>query len=315
MKRENFEQIEIDKARDAFDNPAELHRLLKEEGNILAGLFLANKYHWGDEANGIFINPEMAKGIYKEIGEDFESWEKEEEEDPNTVEYIIEGTEEELKAVKVLFDTLNSKYGTPDLFDGVYIPMGVFMQTLVGSSYYEGNILTLEEDNPNKLILTAELDKPFALLYALREAFDNLKIYSEIEKVESKKIDNIILLSLIDGSIIKIPGEYIGLKEELIKKFYPEIPKLLNKENQEEIFYVPFEKNGLYGYIDNKENIIIEPTFEFEDADVTFLGVSRVQKDGLYGYIRIPSGEWVKEPQFIDGYRSPGVYGFVEVKL
>ena len=123
---------------------------------------------------------------------------------------------------------------------------------------------------------------------------------------------------LIVGSLILIvptSGEYIDHKEEFIEKFYPEIPKSFNKENQEEIFYVPFEKNGLYGYTDNKENVIIEPTFDFEDADVTFLGVSRVRKDGLYGYIRIPSGEWLKEPQFIDGYRSPDAYGFVEVTL
>ena len=187
MKRENFEQIEIDKAWDAFENPAELYRLLKEEDNLLAGLFLANKHHWGDEANGVFISPAKAREIYQEIGESYEDWEKEEDEDPNSVEYMIEGTEEELKAVKVLFDTLNSKYGTPDLFDGVYIPLGVFMKALVGSPYYEGNILTLEEENANKLILTAELDKPFALLYALRDSFGNLKISSEIEKEESKK--------------------------------------------------------------------------------------------------------------------------------
>ncbi|MCH5234590.1 MAG: WG repeat-containing protein [Muribaculaceae bacterium] len=310
---ESIEPKERNKAMDAFENPAELYRLWKEEGNILAGLFFANKHHWGDEANGIFINPKQAREIYEEIGEDFETWKKEEGENPNTVEYIIEGTKEELKAFKVLFDTLNSKFGTPDLFDGVYIPLGVFMKTLVGSPYYEGNVLTLEEEKPNKLILTAELDKPFALFYALREAFDNLKISSEIEKEESQKIDKIILLSLIDGGIIEMPGEYIDHREQFIEKFYPEIPKLINKGNQEEVFYIPFEKNGLYGYIDNKENVIIEPTFEFEDADVTFLGVSRVQKDGLYGYIRIPSGKWLKEPQFIDGYRSPNAYGFVEV--
>ena len=316
MKRENLEQIEIDKAWDAFENPAELYKLLKEEGNPLAGRFLANKYHWGDEKNGIFIDPEKAKEIYKEIGEDFESWEKEEEEDPNTVEYIIEGTEEGLKAVKVLFDTLNSKYGTPDLFNGVYIPLGIFMQTLVGSSYYQGNIMTLEEENPHKLILTAELDKPLALLYALRKAFPNLKISSDKEKEKSKTEGRISLLSLYDGRIIEIPREYYHHKEaEFIEKFYPEIPGFFKKEENDEIFYVPFEKNGLYGYTDNKDNVIIEPTFDFEDADVTFLGVSRVKKDGLYGYIRIPSGEWVKEPQFIDGYRSPDDYGFVEVTL
>lgn len=316
MKNESIEQNERNKAKAAYDNPGELYRLWKEENNLLAGLFLANKHHWGDEKNGIFINPDQALRIYKEIGESFEKWEKEpDENEPHSIEYIIEGTEEELEAIKTLFNLLNSKYGTPDLYDGVYIPVGVFMQMLVGSHFYEGNVLTLKEENPGKLILTAELDKPFALLYALREAFDNLKIYSETEKEESSKKDNIILLSLIDGSIIEMPGEYINNRENLIEKFFPEIPKLINKENQEEIFYVPFAKEGLYGYIDNEENVIIEPKFDFEDADVTFLGVSRVKKNGLFGYIRIPSGEWLKEPQFVSAYRSPDTYGFVEVSL
>ena len=316
MKSESIEPKERNKAMDTFENPAELHRLWKKEDNILAGLFLANKHQWGDEKNGIFINPEKAKEIYEEIGDNFKTWEKEEEEDPHFVEYIIQGTEEDLKSVKTLFDKLNSKYGTSDLFDGVYIPMSFFMQTLVGSSYYQGNIMNLVEENPHKLILTAELDKPLALLYALRKAFPNIKISSDKEKEKSKTEGRISLLSLYDGRIIEMPREYYHHKEaEFIEKFYPEIPGLFKKEENDEIFYVPFEKNGSYGYTDNKDNVIIEPTFDFEDADVTYLGVSRVKKDGLFGYIRIPSGEWVKEPQFIDGYRSPGAYGFIEVTL
>ena len=45
MKERDNDQI----AWDAFENPAELHRLWKEEENLLAAQFIANKYHWGDE--------------------------------------------------------------------------------------------------------------------------------------------------------------------------------------------------------------------------------------------------------------------------
>ena len=436
MNKENLEQIEIDKAWDAFENPAELYKLLKEEGNLLAGRFLANKYHWGDEKNGIFIDPEKAKEIYKEIGEDFESWEKEEEEDPNAVEYIIEGTEEELKAIKVLFDTLNSKYGTPDLFNGVYIPLGIFMQTLVGSHYYEGNILTLEEDNPNKLILTAELDKPFALLYALRKAFDNLKISSDIEKREKNDPSKECLLSVKDGSLI---GPYKSIREfseglapvqpldsdkygyidwegNMIiapqfddvsffseglsrvetkhgRKFYinkkgekvveplfddfgyfsdglawvekrgkygfidkagkvviePQFDHLgdfrdgyaqlgynddsiiIDKTgseatppdewfNQEDHFktkvYTPFEKDGLWGFMDEEDNdkVIMEPFLD-EEPFYSFDGIAMVSKNGFIGYLKVPSGEWLKEPQFIYGNHSADSDGFIKVTL
>lgn len=92
--------------------------------------------------------------------------------------FIIEGPEEELKAIRILFDILDSRFGIHDDVDGDCIPLGVFMQTLAGSPDYQGNIVSLEEENPNKLILTAELDKPSALLYALREAFGNLRISS-----------------------------------------------------------------------------------------------------------------------------------------
>ena len=68
MKEIDNDQI----AWDAFENPAELYRLWKEKENLLAGQFLANKYHWGDEKNGIFINPEKAREIYEEIGESYE---------------------------------------------------------------------------------------------------------------------------------------------------------------------------------------------------------------------------------------------------
>ena len=77
MKEIDNDQI----AWDAFENPAELYRLWKEEENLLAGQFLANKYHWGDEKNGIFINPDKAREIYEEIGESYEGWDEQTDRD------------------------------------------------------------------------------------------------------------------------------------------------------------------------------------------------------------------------------------------
>ena len=46
------------KAYEALDSPEDLLRLWKEEGNLVAALFLAQKHHFGDEELGIFRNPE-----------------------------------------------------------------------------------------------------------------------------------------------------------------------------------------------------------------------------------------------------------------
>lgn len=179
MKKEEIDEDQI--AQDAFDNPAELYRLWKEEGNLLAGQFLGNKHHWGDEENGIFINSERARQIYEEIGEAYEEWESEPDEpDPKTRNYVINGSSIEIKAVKILIDTLTEVYGMPGNEFGLYVPVGVLMKVMVGSPYYEGNILNRESETPEKLVVTAELEKPHALLYAFREAFPNLKIEMSI---------------------------------------------------------------------------------------------------------------------------------------
>ena len=73
------------------------------------------------------------------------------------------------------------------------------------------------------------------------------------------------------------------------------------------------EETGLYGFIDNKDNLIVEP--QFEDADFSFGGVARVKKNGLYGYIKLPSKQWLAEPAFIDGNRIADECGFLLVEL
>lgn len=435
MNGETIKQIEIDMAWDAFENPDELYRLWKEEGNPLAGRFLANKYHLGDEANGIFINPDKARGICENIGEPYDKWEKEPENDePQNAEYIIEGAEEELQAVKNIYDTLNSKYGTPDLFSGVYIPVGAFMKTLVGSRYYDGNILTLEEENNNRLVLSVELEKPYAFLYALRKAFKNLHITSEFEKKQNKKelnLDKQCLMSVKDGSLIGPyqaiwefseglapvrPLEsdkygYIDLEGNMVitpqfeeayhfyeglaqvatkngRKFFinqkgekvleplfddfghfsdglawvekngkygfidktgkvviePQLDSFghfrdgyarlshdtiidksgtiatppnewfNSKDSHQGSVYIAFEKDGLIGFKDEEDKVVMKPCLDGE-ADYAFNGIARVRKNGLYGYLKIPSGEWLKEPQFKDGHRSADSSGFIRVTL
>ena len=181
MKKETIDADQ--KAQDAFDNPAELYRLWKEEGNLLAGQFLGNKYHWGDEENGVFINPDKAREIYEEIGEDYEEWENEPDEpDPKTRDYVITGSPVEIEAVKVLIETLAEDFGMPGNEFGLYVPVGILIRVMVGSPYYEGNIIYMKSESPEKLIVTAELEKPHALLYAFREAFPNLKI--DMQNVE-----------------------------------------------------------------------------------------------------------------------------------
>ena len=433
MNRETIKQIEIDKAWDAFENPPELYRLWKDEGNPLAGRFLANKYHWGDEENGIFINPDKAREIYEEIGEDYETWENEPDEpDPKTHDYIITGSSVELEGVKLLIDNLAERFGMPGNEFGLYVPVGVLMRVIVGSPYYEGNILYMESESPEKLVITAELEKPSALLYALRLAFKNLKISSEFEKKQNKK-EHVkeCLLSVKDGSLLGpykaiwefseglAPAKpldsdnygYIDLEGNIIiapqfeaayyfyeglaqvetkhgRKFFinkqgekvleplfddfghfsdglawvekngkygfidksgkvviepqfdhygyfregyaklgketiidrigkiatPPEEWLKRKDSHQGPVYTAFEKDGLKGFKDEEDNVVLEPFLDC-DAEYAFDGIARVSKNGLVGYLKVPSGEWLKEPQFKDGNRTADSNGFILVTL
>ena len=50
------------------------------------------------------------------------------------------------------------------------------MQILVGSPYYEGNVLSMNMESLDCLTLHVEANSGIPLLYALREAFTNLEI-------------------------------------------------------------------------------------------------------------------------------------------
>ena len=184
----NMKEIDNDQiAWDAFDDPAELYRLWKEEENLLAGLFLANKYHWGDEANGIFIDRDKAMEIYEEIGESYEDWNELTERDLplQKTKFYIWGEEKELEVIMKLWTELKDFWivGDEEIMSG--LPVGMMINLLVGSPWYEGIVGHIDVILPTKLSFNAYLENPEALDYALKEAFPNLRIKSEKLEVRS----------------------------------------------------------------------------------------------------------------------------------
>ena len=156
-----------------IQNPAILQELCNN-GSKSAALKLGQMYDKGDEKNGIFRHPLKAREYFKMAGEKYEY--EPEEENPHEADYFLKGSAEELAAVKTLVDELTQKYG--DAFNefGLYIPMNILMKTLVGSRYYDGNLLTMNTDDSECIVLHAEANTMEPLLYALRQAFPNLKI-------------------------------------------------------------------------------------------------------------------------------------------
>ena len=164
-------------------NPIHDLAILQElcnNGSKSAALKLGQLYDKGDEENGIFRNPVKARRYFKLAGKKYEY--EPEEENPHEADYFLRGSAEELAAVKTLVDELTQKYG--DAFNefGLYIPMNILMKTLVGSRYYDGNLLTMNTDDSECIVLHAEANTMEPLLYALRQAFPNL----EIEMKETK---------------------------------------------------------------------------------------------------------------------------------
>ena len=177
MKEKDNDQ----KAWDAFWNPDELYRLCKEEENLLAGQFLANKYHWGDEKNGIFINPDKAREIYEEIGESYEDWDEQTTKDYELkkIRFIIHGKSEELELILNIYSDLESKFQIEDDNKEKGIPSGILISLLVGSPYYEGIVRPFKHIPPDFIVVEAEMENPDALLFAFREDFPNLRIVEE----------------------------------------------------------------------------------------------------------------------------------------
>ena len=162
-----------------IQNPAILQELCNN-GSKNAALKLGQMYDKGDEKNGIFRHPLKAREYFKLAGEKYKY--EPEEEDPHEADYFLKGSAQELAAVKALVDELTQKYGDACNEFGLYIPMNILMKTLAGSRYYDGNLLTMNTDDPECIVLHAEANRIEPLLYALRQAFPNL----EIEMKETK---------------------------------------------------------------------------------------------------------------------------------
>ncbi len=155
---------------------------LCERGDKDAARELYDKFYYGDEKHGIFINRKKAKEYFVKAGElAFSEWDDSDdpgEEDPSTYEYTLAGNADTLKGISTMINDLCRDYGTPDNEFGLYVPQRLLMKLLVGSDteYYRGNVLFMEQPTPNQLIITTEADNGNPLLYALRECFDNLEI-------------------------------------------------------------------------------------------------------------------------------------------
>ena len=165
---------------------------LCEKGNRWAAYALYQKYRWGDEAQGIFINRTRAKHYYDISGEilykdEWEDTEDSGEENPCTYEYVLTGNTTSLDAVETLIHDLCKRFGIPENEEdglGLYVPQRALMKVLVGSDteYYRGNILYLNREAPDRLVITSEADNGDPLLYALRQAYTNLDV--EIKETE-----------------------------------------------------------------------------------------------------------------------------------
>ena len=109
---------------------------------------------------------------------------------------------------------------------------------------------------------------------------------------------NIKLMKLIDRQ-----GNPVKFSEE----------NLLSEVENENITWLPFRQDGLFGFRDENNNVVIAP--QFEDADFVIDGIARVKQNGLYGYLKLPSGEWLKEPMFADGNRYIDEEGYILVTM
>lgn len=136
-------------------------------------------YRYGDEKHGVFIDRNKAKEYFDKAGVAFDPDEVEDDEDhPCEYDYTLQGNASDISCVHKMIDDLCRDYGTPDNELGLYVPIQALMKLLVGSAAYayRGNILRMEQPSPDCLIIHAEANSGYPLLYALRQCFDNLEI-------------------------------------------------------------------------------------------------------------------------------------------
>ena len=186
----HYSNEEIMKVYRAAPNNIELlHTCIKKHSKD-AAREMYEKFYYGDEEHGIFIDRKKAKEYYDLAGDAvYEEWDDSDdpgEEDPWTYEYTLTGNTDTISAIHKMIEDLCRDYGTPDNELGLYVPQRLLMKLLVGSDteYYRGNVLTMERKVSDSLAITTEADKGEPLLYVLRQAFP----YLNIEMKERKDI-------------------------------------------------------------------------------------------------------------------------------
>ena len=168
-----------------IEDPAVLQKLC-DKGNRWAAYALYNKYRWGDEKHGIFINKERAKEYYDQTGdipykEEWTPIDEAGEEYPSTYEYTLTGDAATLDGIEELIRDLCQRFGIPENEEdglGLYVPQRQLMKVLVDSDteFYRGNVLYLDREASDRLVITTESDHCEPLLYALRQCFENLNV-------------------------------------------------------------------------------------------------------------------------------------------
>lgn len=158
-----------------IDDPVILQELC-DKGNKTAAENLGCKYACGDEANGIFIDHKRASRYMELAGKDYNPKDYEEEDMPREFDYILKGNAETLSGICTMIDDLCHRFGTPDNEVGMFVPLGPVMKALVGTPYYRGNIMSMNQDAPDCLTLHAEANSGGPLLYALRRCYENLSV-------------------------------------------------------------------------------------------------------------------------------------------
>ena len=176
-----------------IDNPAILQELC-DKGNIYAAYELYEKYKWGDEKNGMFIDLQQAKKYFDlagklpaNFGEEWNYSDDPGEDKPSTYEYVLTGDADTLDAVQILIGDLCQRFGIPENVEdglGIYVPQRILMKVLVGADteYYRGNINYLDRETSDRLVITTEADRGEPLLYALRQCFENLEVEMKEEE-------------------------------------------------------------------------------------------------------------------------------------
>lgn len=132
---------------------------------------LAYNYYNGYESQGVFRSQAKAKYYFELAGEEYE--EPEEDDDPIGAKYYISG--EGTDAIEQLVNRLADKVGMAYNEFGLYIPVGAFIKTLVGSDEYRGNIIKMEKDD-NGIVVSTEVNWATPIEYAIKKAFPQINV-------------------------------------------------------------------------------------------------------------------------------------------